>query len=170
MFSVQSLDYVTISWNVTICELHDIKGTYTTRWPLHWAAESVDRKQLQLAQADVGWVLLYVHRNRRFIRDWSPGRPPGLSHSSWALVELTLWQTGKYHGEAVRKRCVQSWALTNDKHEKHIFSGIEFQTAACCLPTVKGSCTSILQVDTWNSQKFLRGRTKRSDEDRQQER
>ena len=27
-------------------------------------------------------VLLYVHRNRRFIRDWSPGRPPRLSHSS----------------------------------------------------------------------------------------
>ena len=27
-------------------------------------------------------VLLYVHRNRRLIRDWSPGRPPRLSHSS----------------------------------------------------------------------------------------
>ena len=27
-------------------------------------------------------VLLYVHRNRRFIRDGSPGRPPLLSHSS----------------------------------------------------------------------------------------
>ena len=33
-------------------------------------------------------VLLYVHRNRRFIRDGSPGRPPRLSHSSWALVVL----------------------------------------------------------------------------------
>ena len=30
-------------------------------------------------------VLLYVHRNRRFNRDGSPGRPPRLSHSSWAL-------------------------------------------------------------------------------------
>ena len=33
----------------------------------------------------VGWlveVLLYVHRNRRLIRDGSPGRPPRLSHSS----------------------------------------------------------------------------------------
>ena len=29
--------------------------------------------------------LLYVHRNRRLIRDGSPGRPPRLSHSSWAL-------------------------------------------------------------------------------------
>ena len=27
-------------------------------------------------------VLLHVHRNRRFIRDGSPGRPPRLSHSS----------------------------------------------------------------------------------------
>ena len=26
-------------------------------------------------------VLLYVHRNRRFIMDGSPGRPPRLSHS-----------------------------------------------------------------------------------------
>ena len=34
----------------------------------------------------VGWVLLYVHRNRRLIRDGSPGRPPRLSHSSWALT------------------------------------------------------------------------------------
>ena len=33
-------------------------------------------------QVVVGWVLLYVHRNRRFIRDGSPGRPPRLSHSS----------------------------------------------------------------------------------------
>ena len=32
--------------------------------------------------------LLYVHRNRRFIRDGSPGRPPRLSHSSWALPRL----------------------------------------------------------------------------------
>ena len=27
-------------------------------------------------------VLLYVHRNRRLIRDGRPGRPPRLSHSS----------------------------------------------------------------------------------------
>ena len=35
-------------------------------------------------------VLLYVHRNRRFIRDGSPGRPPRLSHSSWALNAVLL--------------------------------------------------------------------------------
>ena len=34
----------------------------------------------------VGWVLLYVHRNHRLIRDGSPGRPPRLSHSSWTLL------------------------------------------------------------------------------------
>ena len=31
---------------------------------------------------DLVEVLLYVHRNRRLIRDGSPGRPPGLSHNS----------------------------------------------------------------------------------------
>ena len=30
-------------------------------------------------------VLLYIHGNCRFIRDGSPGCPPQLSHSSWAL-------------------------------------------------------------------------------------
>ena len=30
-------------------------------------------------------VLLYVNRNRRLIRDGSPGRPPRLSHCSLAL-------------------------------------------------------------------------------------
>ena len=34
----------------------------------------------------LAWVLLYVHRNRRLIRDGSPGRPPRLSHSFWALL------------------------------------------------------------------------------------
>ena len=31
-------------------------------------------------------MLLYVHRNRRFIRDGSPGRPPRLSHSFLSSV------------------------------------------------------------------------------------
>ena len=30
-------------------------------------------------------VLLYVHRNRRFNRDGSPGRPPRLSHRAPGL-------------------------------------------------------------------------------------
>ena len=31
-------------------------------------------------------VLLYVHRNRRLIRDGSPGGPPRLSYSTWTLM------------------------------------------------------------------------------------
>ena len=50
-----------------------------TSWPIDPAHH---RAWTQLM---VGWVLLYVHRNRRLIRDGSPGRPPRLSHSSWAL-------------------------------------------------------------------------------------
>ena len=42
--------------------------------------------QFRLCRVDVAEVLLYVHRNRRFIRDGSPGRSPRLSHSSWTLV------------------------------------------------------------------------------------
>ena len=40
----------------------------------------------------VVWVLLYVHRNRRFIREGSPGRPPRLSHSSWALKTASTFE------------------------------------------------------------------------------
>ena len=39
-------------------------------------------------------VLLYVHRNRRFIRDGSPERPPRLSHSSWALMTVQFSPRG----------------------------------------------------------------------------
>ena len=39
-----------------------------------------------LLSSSFGWVMFYVHRNRRLIRDGSPGRPPRLSHISWALV------------------------------------------------------------------------------------
>ena len=35
-------------------------------------------------------VLPYVRRNRRFIRDGTPGRPPRLSHSSCALNPTQL--------------------------------------------------------------------------------
>ena len=41
-----------------------------------------------------GWVALYVHRNRRLIRDGSPGQPPRLSHSSWALMRLCMRDCG----------------------------------------------------------------------------
>ena len=35
-------------------------------------------------------MLLYVHRDRRLIRDGSPGRPPRLSHSPRALAVCTV--------------------------------------------------------------------------------
>ena len=41
-------------------------------------------------------VLLYVHRNRRFIRDGSPERPPRLSHRSWGLVYVWRKHTAEY--------------------------------------------------------------------------
>ena len=39
-------------------------------------------------------VLLCIHRNRRLIRDGSPGRPPRLSHSSWSLGKLSSSSSG----------------------------------------------------------------------------
>ena len=47
-------------------------------------------------------VLLYVHRNRRFITDGSPGRPPRHSHSSWALMPsnrlIRVFISTSHHG------------------------------------------------------------------------
>ena len=39
-------------------------------------------------------MLLYIHRNHRLIRYGSPGRPPRLSHSSWALK---AWFNTAFH-------------------------------------------------------------------------
>ena len=36
-------------------------------------------------------VLLDVHKSHRLIKDWSPGRPPQLSHSSWTLTTTIWW-------------------------------------------------------------------------------
>ena len=49
------------------------------------------REDSKRSSADNGWVLLYVHRNRRLIRDGSPGRPPRLSHSFWTLKRTRPW-------------------------------------------------------------------------------
>ena len=38
-----------------------------------------------------GWVLLYLHGNRRLIKDGSSGRSPRLSHNSWAL-HCNFWK------------------------------------------------------------------------------
>jgi len=44
----------------------------------------------QYTDIAVGWVLIYVHRHCRLIRDGSPRRPPRLSHSYWALTDIEL--------------------------------------------------------------------------------
>ena len=52
----------------------------------------------------VGSVLLYVHRNRRLIRDWSPGRPPRLSHSSDTESETERGISSETETERQRER------------------------------------------------------------------
>ena len=44
----------------------------------------------KLPSDDDDEVLLYVHRNRRFIRDGSPGRPPRLSHRCLQAIYLVF--------------------------------------------------------------------------------
>ena len=62
-------------------------------------------------------VLLYVHRNRRFIRDVSPGCSPRLSHSSWALSVL---------GMKPKDCCCYSW------HEVKSFVILGLKPKDCC--------------------------------------
>ena len=50
----------------------------------------------------VAEVLLYVHRNRRLIRDGSPGRPPRLSHSSRVQCCFTSTETVGLLGTGAR--------------------------------------------------------------------
>ena len=84
--------------------LHDTTIHATNRsdkpWSQHWQwgdytiPTPANRYDTSLER--VGWVLLYVHRNRRLIRDGSPERPPRLSHSSWDLIERVSRLTGDY--------------------------------------------------------------------------
>ena len=58
-------------------------GCRQPQWRELWSA----LRSAHWAVSALHWlveVLLYVHRKGRFIRDGSPGRPPRLSHSSWA--------------------------------------------------------------------------------------
>ena len=58
-------------------------------------------------------VLLYIHRNQRLIRDGSPGRPPRLSHSSWALItSLQMCRLSvilQDHSSVFQTRCAQPY-------------------------------------------------------------
>ena len=64
-----------VSWNSTATLRASLSGTV------------FQRKDVVNQLCEDSEVLLYVHRNRRFIRDGSPGCPPRLPHSSWALSE-----------------------------------------------------------------------------------
>ena len=71
---------------------------------------------------DVVEVLLYVHRNRRLIRDRSPGCPPQLSHSSWALCcvkNLLLLNITDWTAHAEKEWCpellAEYWIVPVDK-------------------------------------------------------
>ena len=66
-------------------------------------------------------VLFYVHRNRWLIRDGSPGRPPRLSHSSWALV-LSFSLLSFNVGEIVHERMhivLSVFSYKRRRHTKH---------------------------------------------------
>ena len=70
--------------------LHNLLSNLTSSRPITRTSTSLLMCILnhQYTDIDVGWVLLYVHRNHRLIRDGSPRRPPRLSHSSWALTDI----------------------------------------------------------------------------------
>ena len=68
---------------------HCLEGANTILTPLATQRAKITHTKLStLLLYMVGWVLLYVHRNRRLIRDGSPERPPRLSHIFWALSPL----------------------------------------------------------------------------------
>ena len=78
-------------------------------------------------------VLLYVHRNCRLIRDGSPGRPPRLSHSSWAL---------RYYSSML--------LYVHGDHKA--YKGREPRTATSTLTQYLGSDVSVSQALSWRSQ------------------
>ena len=84
---------------------------------------------------------------------------PSVSVHSIQLMLLKVYRQSGRYGKVVRKRWVLSWALKDEKgEERWIFSGQWFPKNWSLV--LKGLCTNSLQVETWNSQKCLRGRTK----------
>ena len=82
--------------------------------------------QVTYGNSWVGWVLLYVHRDRRLIRDGSPGRPPRLSHSSWALSVTLTRHANKYkvHHGGFNVTCIYSharWVTVDDSSYPRVY-------------------------------------------------
>ena len=69
-------------------------------------------------------VLLYVHWNHRVIRDRSPGCPPRLSHSSWAL---RFWMND----------CILLQFVTFSIHQSGVLTVLWF---GCCIAGATWNC------------------------------
>ena len=77
-------------------------------------------------------MLLYIHRNRRLIRDGSPGRPPRLSHSSWALFSLQTHHPSLIlpHHSSMIETADQS-EVRGRLHSKHVICLLYFTLELC---------------------------------------
>ena len=80
-------------WEVCYCWTRNYSFWFTcSAWWNNWSEITLPAKPSE-DSLKPGWlveVLLYVHRSHRLIGDGSPGKPPQLSHSSWALSSKPL--------------------------------------------------------------------------------
>ena len=105
-------------------------------------------------------VLLYVHRNRRLIRDGSPGRPPRLLHSSWARQSLAVsififFFFYRSRGRTARSR--SSWpesttcSLTSSARSRSTMTMPSLCTSGSSpdCPGRKGSKSDVISLCSW---------------------
>ena len=95
-------------------------------------------------------VLLYVHRSRRFIRDGGPGRPPRLSHTSWArpgwdtrggnhrtLPSMEMFVGGKETMSRRKRKSITSHDQTTDAGKKLRYfdseTSMQVVSTKCCV-------------------------------------
>ena len=81
--------------------------------------EFMDHSACQTSWSWLVEALLYVHRNRRFIGDGSPGRPPQLSHSSWTLWNILVWLVYFYGCLKRRVYCTERAEFMDHSAAKH---------------------------------------------------
>ena len=103
-FSWEKLGHCVLLWIQTFCHrLIAVKkkskksvNTFVVLFLFYWVYVLLKKILLSLFEGSFVLyvveveVLLYVYRNCRLIRDGSPGQPPQLSHSSWALY-IYIW-------------------------------------------------------------------------------
>ena len=82
-------------------------------WPGSTQIRKHPQKSIPRTVDAVAEVLLYVHRNRRLIRDGSPGHTPGLSNCSRAR-EQQKDKTRIHATEAVRRQPAQHLSCRRD--------------------------------------------------------